>query len=125
MKIPQLTLRDLFWLLLVAAIVSFGFAREVTRDRHIQSMERKLDYLPVLLYPEDSAYPPEETPPEGENLFSVGMLREGESVEVLCHDSRFDYTVRLKSGGEIVEKRFSVQGRSCGIKRPTTPSTTR
>jgi hypothetical protein len=118
MKTPQLTLRDLFWLSLVVAIVSFGFAREVTRDRHIQSMERKLDYLPSVLYPESGDDPQKENSPDEEKILSVGMLNEGESVEVLCHHNQFDYTVRLKSKGEIVEKRFTVKLRSCGMKLP-------
>jgi hypothetical protein len=45
MKLTQLTLRDLFWLVLVAAIVSFGFARDATRVKHVRGMEARVDHL--------------------------------------------------------------------------------
>jgi hypothetical protein len=106
MKLPQFTLRDLFWLLLVAAMASFGIARELTRDRHVQMMQRKLEYPPDLYYME----PPSPMDYSlQEHLLSKGRLREGESVEVHCHHDYFDYTVRLKSRGEVVERRFSFQ----------------
>jgi hypothetical protein len=113
MKLPQLTLRDLFWLVLVAAIVSFGFAREATRAKHVRGMEARVDHLPTILYPAEFPVPGEEYP--------LGMLGDGESLEVVAHKERFDYTIKLKSRGEIVEKRFTVQGRSCGVKTPAAP----
>ena len=109
MKLPQLTLRDVFWLVLVAALLSLGIAREVRRSRHFEVTEGKLEYPPLILYPVDK-------PLEDGDEFELGMLGEGESVEVLVHNRNFEYTVRLKSGGDVVEKRFTVQARACGCK---------
>jgi hypothetical protein len=114
MKIPQLALRDFFWLLLVAAIVSFGYARERSRDKRIELMAGSVDFMPTILYPTDATR-------EGD-ICPLGTLEEGESVEVLLHDNSFEYTVRLKSRGEVVEKRFAVEARSCSIKNSATPS---
>ena len=114
MRILKLTLRDFFWLLLVAAIVSFGYARERSRDKRIELMAGSMDFMPTILYQTDAV-------PEGDE-YPLGMLEEGESVEVLLHDNNFEYTVRLKSRGEVVEKRFAVQARSCLIKSSATQS---